>query len=117
METREQIVSKLMAESEKLQYDKDDPQRIYDASEKATQSFVSLLGLIAEFRDEIQKPVDEDSADTMKQIRQDLVTMYADTLVNLHKIGAVFRISGEAFDRTVEYLSGPEEAPLVMAGL
>ena len=92
METREQIVAKLMDEQERLQYDDKDPQRIYNASEKVTQSFVSLLGLAAEFRDEVSKEADEDSASRMKQIRTDLVTMYADALVNLHKLGATFRI-------------------------
>lgn len=117
METREQTVGRLMDEQEKLQYDEGDPSRIYDISEKVTKSFVSLLNLAAEFRDEISSEADEDSASRMKQIRTDLVTMYADTLVNLHKLGVTFRISGEAFDRMVEYLSGPEDNALVMADL
>jgi hypothetical protein len=47
----------------------------------------------------------------------DLVEAYANALVQLHKFGSTFRISGDAFDRMVEYLEGPEEAPLIMAGL
>jgi len=117
METREQIVGKLMDENERLQYDKEDPSRIYNASEKVTKSFVQLLELAAEFRQESTAEVDEDSAVRMAQIRMDLVGAYANALVNLHKFGSTFRISGEAFDRMVGYLSGPEEAPLVMAGL
>lgn len=117
METREQAVTKLMVEDDRLQYDNDDPRRIYAAAEKATQSFAALLGLAAEFGKAIQEEVTEDSASEMKQIRIDLVTMYADALVELHKLGATFRISGEAFDRMVTYLEGDPEAPLVMSDL
>jgi hypothetical protein len=117
METREQIVAKLMDESEKLQYDQNDSQRIFETSEKVTQSFVLLLNKIADFRDEIEAKVDEDSARRMADIRMNLVEAYADTLVQLHKLGAMFRISGEAFDRMVEFHDNPEGKPLVMAGL
>lgn len=113
METREQTVVKLMAEDDRLQYDGKDRERIYKMCEEITQSFVSLLGITAEFRDEIEKEVDEDSASRMKQIRTDLVTMYADALVNLHKLGATFRITGEAFDRMVAYEEGKTEALVV----
>jgi hypothetical protein len=117
MATREQIVSNLMSESERLQYDEGDPQRIYEASDRVTKSFVSLLGLAAAFRSESQSEADEDSAGRMAQIRMDLVEAYALALVDLYKFGSTFRISDEAFDRMVSFLSGPEDKPLIMAGL
>lgn len=117
MDTREQTVAKLTDESEKLQYDKEDGKRIYKASEGVTQSFVALLSSLADFRDESMKEVHEDAAADMKAARMALVEAYAEALVHLHKIGAVFRISGEAFDRKIKHLSGPEEAPLVMSDL
>jgi hypothetical protein len=117
METREEIVRKLMGEDERLQYDKDDPQRIFDSAQNTTQAFVSLLNTVAEYRDELLKEVDEDSASRMKEARRAVVEAYATALVDLHKLGATFRITGEAFDRLVGNLSGPEEAPLVMTGL
>lgn len=116
-ETREQIVGSLMDEQEKLQYDKGDSRRIADAAEKVTKSFVNLIETAGAFRDETETPADEDSADRMKQVRQQLAYAYADSLVQLHKFGATFRFSGEAFDRLIEALQGPEEAPCVMAGL
>lgn len=113
MESREQIVTRLMVEDEKLQYDGKDSDRIYKASEDVTQSFIALLNLAAEFRNEINREVDEDSASRMKQIRTDLVTMYADAVVNLHKLGATFRISSDAFERMVAYQEGKTEALVV----
>lgn len=117
MESREQIVASLMNEDERLQYDGRDSERIYDASAKVTQSFISLLEKVAAFRNEIQKEVTEDSASEMKEIRYDVVVAYAEALIDLHQLGATFRISGEAFDNIVAYLKGDGEAPLKLAGL
>lgn len=115
--SREQIVGSLMTEDEKLQYDGKDPERIFDASEKVTQSFITLLNKAAAFRDEVQKEVTEDSASDMKEVRYNLVVAYAEALIDLHQLGATFRVSGEAFDKMVEYRKGDGEAPLELAGL
>lgn len=115
--SREQIVASLMTEDERLQYDGRDPERIYNASEKVTQSFISLLNKAAAFRDEVSKEVTEDLASDMKEIRYNLVVAYAEALVDLHQLGATFRISGDAFDKMVEYVKGDGEAPLELAGL
>lgn len=117
VETREQAVAKLLPEDERLQYDMDDPERIYKTSEEVTKSFVNLLQAVADFRNTSQEEADEDSASRMKEARTNLVEAYAKTAVDLHKLGSVFRISGEAFDRMVSYLSGPEEAALILSDL
>jgi hypothetical protein len=115
--TREQIVAELMVEDDRLQYDGKDSERIADAAKKVTVSFVHLIETAGAFRDEAESKADEDSADRMKQVRQQLAYAYADSLIQLHKFGATFRFSGEAFDRLVEASKGPEEAPCSMAGL
>lgn len=117
METREQIVGKLMSEDERLQYDGKDQERIARVSEKMTKSFVYLLGAVGNFRDESVRKADEDTKDRMSQARMGLIEAYANALVDVHKLGSTFRITGDAFDRMVDFLKGPEEAPLVMAGL
>lgn len=117
MDTREQIVGKLMDEQERLQYDGKDSQRIFESTKQVTMSYLSLIETAAAFRDEAESKADEDSADRMKQARMQLAYAYADAVVQLHKLGSTFRFTGEVFDRMVEYLNGPEEAPCVMAGL
>lgn len=114
--SNEQIVKDLMLESEKLQYDKGDSQRIYDASGHVTQAFIDLLGAAARFRDEIDSEVTEDSASEMKQIRSDLVEQYAAAQFYLLRLGAMFRISEEALKRYAEYYENPEK-PLVVSDL
>jgi hypothetical protein len=117
METREQQIAELMSENEKLQYDEGDEGKIFDRSQHVTQSFINLLGATATFRDELAAEVDTDSAAKMSAIRQDMVEAYVTAMYDLYRLGITLRISDEALTRYLDYLKGPEDKPLVMAGL
>jgi phospholipase/lecithinase/hemolysin len=117
-ESRETVVGKITGDQNRLQYDDKDSDRLEAAVGELTEAAVNFIGSVGEYDQETKTPVDDTSATRMRAARQKVVETYATLQVALNRIGYVFRIDGdEAFSKMVDFISGPEDATLVLSGL
>jgi hypothetical protein len=115
--SREAKVGKITSEKERLQYDQKDGSRIRAVMVELTDTTVKLMNAISEYQKELYAKVDEDTASRMRYTRQDIIEKYEELQVALNRLGYVFRIGDEAFDKMIEFLANPETVTLDMSGM
>lgn len=103
MYSREEPISRIMAEEGKLQYDERDSLRIGTAADIITQAVVNLIDKLGAYRDEVEREVDEDTESRMRLAREELVEKWAAAQAALSSVAVTFRIDGnDAYGRLAE---------------
>lgn len=103
METRETMLSGICSDDHRVQYDgKDDP-RIADIASGFTQAAVSMIESLGKYRDAMGAELNEDSADSMKEARYDVIYAFAMAQAAVSKVAWGLRIDAdEAYKRALE---------------
>lgn len=110
MLNREQRMMEICGENERLQYDGDDERRIAGLAATFTNVAMMMIEALGKFNDTAKLPVDENSADLMKEARGDAVLGWGALQVATSKIAGVLRIDGdEAFNRILAIAQTDEE--------
>jgi hypothetical protein len=101
---------------ERVQYDKDDVQRVESAAEVLDTHEANLFEALEDYIRELETPVDEDSESRMRYARQMLVEKWAYAQAALSKVAWVMRIDGnQAYERLISAIQS--EKPIDMRGL
>lgn len=114
---REAAAANLSEESQRVQYDKGDLNRVADATAVVTQHTVDLIETLGHYAKETQAEVNEDSEARMGYARRSVIEKWATAQLALSKVAFVLRIDGDAaYRRLVEALS-TENGNIDMRGL
>lgn len=110
MRSREFKVMSLCNETDKVQYDGDDEQRIAGVAAMFTQVGILMIDALQKYTEATKLPVDENSADIMKAARADCVMAWGALQCATSKIAGTLRIDGdEAFERVLATATTGEE--------
>lgn len=113
MNSREAMLGAIAHEDQRVQYDGKDEDRIFKVAEALAEASVATLSSLGTYQDVLKQPVDENTADLMKEARYN--TVYAFTIMQaaVSKMAWALRIDGdEAFSRAVEAFQKDEEPEL-----
>jgi hypothetical protein len=106
LRNREEAVTLLSDEQQRVQYDEGDAERIIDVTGTFTHHAVELIGSLGDYAKETESEVDEDSESRMGYARRELIEKWAAAQLALSKIAFVIRLDGDAaYDRLVSALN------------
>lgn len=115
--TREEAATSLSEESQRVQYDEGDLNRVADAAAALTTHVVELIEALGNYANETTAEVSEDSEARMGYARRNTIEKWATAQLALSKVAFVLRIDGDAaYRRLVEALS-TENGNIDMRGL
>lgn len=98
--SREEKIGSRSKEEERVQYDGADTTRLATTASDFVNSATELLTALGQYRDELERPVDEDTPSRIGYARRALVEAWAIGQGALSHIAWVVRINGdEALDR------------------
>lgn len=101
--SRETIIGNVSADSERVQYDDKDTERLARVGDAVISHVTDFLQGLDAYMAVLNAPVDEDSKLQMGQARMVLVEKWAIATCALAKAGWIIRVDGdEAFNRTAE---------------
>jgi len=114
--SREDRISELHNDKERVQYDKDDIIRLENVSEVLDTHEANLFEALEDYIKELESPVDEDSESRMRYARQMIVEKWAFAQAALSKVAWVMRIDGnQAYERLLNAVK--TDKPIDMRGL
>lgn len=112
MNNREEILSKLMDDDARVQYDDKDGDRIYAIAASFAETGTALMENLARYKEALEAPVNENSADAMKEARYNLVYSWTMAQAAVSKIAWGLRIDGDdAFKTAVEATAAGDFEP------
>lgn len=107
---RERMLAEVCDETDQVQYDGNDEERITAICSSFTQAAVGMIEALGKYRDAMAAPLDENSADLMKEARYEVVYSVAMAQAATSKVAWALRIDAdEAYKRV---LKDPEETDL-----
>jgi hypothetical protein len=113
MNIREELIDKLAPTDDRLEYDEHDEAKIVETANRYTQTTVLLLEAIGKYVETMRLPIDENSADLMKEARYDVVYSWAVAQAAVSKIAWMMRIDGdEAYGRIMDGAMSEEHPDL-----
>lgn len=102
MYSREEPVKELLNDDGRIQYDEADPDRIQEAAKNVSQSLISLINKMGDYRDAITEETTEDTPSRIALARREVVEYWAATQFALSAVAWCFRVDGkDAYERFV----------------
>lgn len=103
MASREQMIKEVINEQDLVQYDGKDEARIAHVASLFTHAAMTHIEALGAYTDQLKAPVDDSSADLMKEARGNVVMSWGAVAAIVSKIAAVMRIDGDtAFQRVLD---------------
>lgn len=104
--SREEAVSSVSEDGQRVQYDEGDADRIKDVAGTFAHHTVELIESLGAYAAETKTEVDEDSELRMGYARRDLIEKWAVAQLALSKVAYIIRVDGnQAYDRLVAALN------------
>ena len=94
--SREDRINELHGDSERVQYDGKDAERINEVSDTLDTHEANLFVALEEYMNELGAPVDEDSDSRMRYARREVIEKWALAQAALSKVAWVLRFDGNA---------------------
>lgn len=113
MKTREAMLNTIVQDTERLQYDGEDDNRVFKLADFLSHVTVNTLSSLAEFQAAANAPVDENSAETMKAARHRMLEAWAAQQIATSRIAYVLRMdSDEVYRRAIDAAEKYEDPDL-----
>jgi hypothetical protein len=94
--SREDRISDLHSDPERVQYDGKDATRVNEVSDTLDTHEANLFVALEEYLNELDRPVDEDSESRMSYARREVIEKWAYAQAALSKVAWVLRFDGNA---------------------
>lgn len=115
--SREGALNLIYEDSERVQYDGEDEERIKKVAEDLTLSTMSLISAMGSYRDAIALDVDEDTPSIVRAARAELIEAWAYNQLALSRVGWAIRVDGnEAYAKLINSQLNPLK-PLNFTGM